>query len=826
MSLPHPARQAPDRIGPRLRPWWQRDRFLLIAFWVVAAIGDRLWFALDRAPPLWDQSDHLSRAMTYWQHLQHPHLLSGEWWTQLWLFSPGYRAPFVYLLTTPFLQIFGPGYDQAGLVNLVFSGMIIASVYHLGKQFASQAVGLWAAALVLAMPYLAEIRTDYWLDYGLTAAVTLTLLCLTYWRSEQTIAKQWFWTCASGISAGLVLLTKPTGLLFLLGPSLWLGGTSLRDRQWLRCGQLAIASGLALSVIWPWFSTNWLTVFTSSQRAVDTAPTMQSPWLFYLAVLPTLVPWVVLAAAVMGALVAAWFWQRRWLTLGPSGSAWRWWIVLVFGAYLSCSAVDNRTARHILPIVPIFILGVAYGLISWPGRWGQRIRWGTFVTAIAACIVRLFPVPGANVLDGQHLAYTGTPWPHQAVLADIEQATPGLVSTIGVATNTGEINPFTLDFYSRLAGTARSREIGFRAEELSDDLRAFEWYVTKTGSHGPFQSILTSQAELRAAIANDPALEQWRAWDLPDGSELQLYRRRQIATRVEPFHEPFDIEPNRVQCDRVTLPASVAPGTTVPVTYEFSGSGAALRSGLVLMTWTPESSDVKAPVWWHDRAIAAGQLSPQLATFDAPGFRVTEQLALWVPAELPTGRYRLHSTYLDRVSGQHYDLDLPATIVDISSDAPQLDTPQLDFVTQLRQLGTLLAAGELDTVFDVAGRLNQYDATQDYLQQAERTLKFRLERSPDLINERYALGLAQVLQRQVRPALQTFRHLTEMDADNPYAWTYVGFINLYRWHPRAAEAALERAHAIDPDLPELKTLQGVAALMRLNLMRAWELLVD
>lgn len=820
--MSHPVSNASDRVEVSLQPWWQRDRYLLALFWLLSAIADRLWFALDRAPPLWDQSDHLSRAIDYWQHLQHPHLLSGDWWMHLWLFSPGYRAPWVYLLTAPFFQLFGPGYDQAGLVNLVFSGALVVSVYYLGKQLVSATVGIWAAALVLATPYLAEIRTDYWLDYGLSAMVTATLLGLTYWRASKTLSTQWFWGCASGMSAGLVLLTKPTGLLFLLVPSLWVAGASLRDRQWQRCAQLAIASGLALAIIWPWFSTNWLTVLTSSQRAVDTAPTMQSPWLFYIAIVPTLVPWVMLVPALLGVLAGAIAGRQQGLALRPFG--WRWWGVLVVGAYICCSAVDNRVARHILPIVPVLAIGVAYGLTAWPGVWGQRVRWGSMIAAIAACLFRLFPVPGASTLDGQHLAYTGQPWPHRAVLAEIERASPGLMSTLGVATNTGEINPFTLDFYSRLAGTARSREIGFSSEDLPDELQAFEWYVTKSGSHGPFQSILTSQAELRAAIAASPDLTPWRTWPLPDGSELQLYRRRQTAVRVEPL--PPGNPSDRVRCDRVELPDTVASGSIVPVTYEWSGPGPALRSGLVLMSWELESADARAPHWWHDRAIAAGQLSPALEASNATGFRAIEELALWVPAGLPNGRYRLQGTYLDRVSGQHYPLDLPQRSISIDSEAPQLDAPQLDFATQLRQLGAPLATGELDAVFDVVGRLNQYDAEQDYLKQVERSLQFRLDRTPDLTDELYALGLAQALQQQVRPALQTFTHLTQIDTENPYAWTYVGFINLYRWHPLAAEAALERAHAIAPELPELQTLRGVAAIMRLNLPRAWQLLAD
>ncbi|MEO1133482.1 MAG: phospholipid carrier-dependent glycosyltransferase, partial [Cyanobacteria bacterium J06639_1] len=315
-----------------------------------------------------------------------------------------------------------------------------------------------------------------------------------------------------------------------------------------------------------------------------------------------------------------------------------------------------------------------------------------------------------------------------------------------------------------------------------------------------------------------PDLQLWRTWTLPDGSDLHLYRRHQVATRVEALESP----PDRVRCDRFTLPALVSPGTAVPFGYTCAGSGDAMRSGLLLMSWEPDSIDVSTPAWWHDRAIASGQIVPESAS--TPGLRVREELALRVPANVPAGQYRLRATYLDLDTGRQYPIALPETAIAVSAAAPALDAPQLDFVTQLRQLGAPLAHGDLDAVFAVVGRLNQYDAEQDYLKQAERSLEFRLAKAPDAIDERYALGLARVLQRKVRPALDTFAYLTEVDAENPYAWMYLGFINLYRWHPREAEVALTQAHALAPDLPELNTLRGVAALMRLDVRRARQLL--
>ncbi|VEP16308.1 hypothetical protein H1P_4320005 [Hyella patelloides LEGE 07179] len=48
---------------------------------------------------------------------------------------------------------------------------------------------------------------------------------------------------------------------------------------------------------------------------------------------------------------------------------------------------------------------------------------------------------------------------------------------------------------------------------------------------------------------------------------------------------------------------------------------------------------------------------------------------------------------------------------------------------------------------------------------------------------------------------------------------------LYDWQPKLANTALNKAEAINPNISEVKTLQGVAALMQGNLIKAWKFLV-
>lgn len=142
-----------------------------------------------------------------------------------------------------------------------------------------------------------------------------------------------------------------------------------------------------------------------------------------------------------------------------------------------------------------------------------------------------------------------------------------------------------------------------------------------------------------------------------------------------------------------------------------------------------------------------------------------------------------------------------------------------------------LVNGQLDLVFNTVGCItvgciNQYDPIQDSSVQAEQAVSFRLRSEPSTLEWLYTQLLAQVLRQRADDAIATLNRITEVAPQNPYHWLYLGFVQLYRWHPGEANRALDRAAALAPEMPELKVLQAVAALQRLNLPRAWYLVQE
>lgn len=851
-----------------------RSLLILLIIWVVGAVGDRVWFALDHSVPAWDQADYLTGSLNYWQALQQPQWFSSEWWTSFWLLSSKI-PPLTYITTAVIQNLSGTGVDQATLVNLLFSAILLGSVYGLGVQLFSVEVGLWAAGLCQILPGLYQFRLEFLLDYPLTAVVTLSFWCLTVWKANVSPSLLWplipkgdseipltpsseplrqkatwndcLWAAAFGVSFGLALLVKQTALFFLLTPVLWVGVAAIRRRNWGSIFQLLGGLLLSMAILGPWYRTNWLLVLTAGKRAtIDSAIAEGDPalntlaaWTYYWKILPYQVSWLLLLVPIVGLLL---YWKRRVASrFGINAQSQTtklkslsWLAVFWVGAYLLCSLNINKDERYVLPYLPPVSVFLAYGLTRWRGRWGTRIRWGTVGLAVMLMFLNIFPIGGVLVNhvtlafspNAQHYAYLGSAWPHRQVIEEIIQEDPYLRSTLGVLPSTAEINQHNFNYYGALEDfQVYGRQVGTRQKHYLADARSLDWFLTKTGDQGSVPEI---QAAIAQTVEQSPDFQLDNTWNLPDGSTLKLYHRRTPSIQVQPLVGFRNQEPQaRIALSRITVPAQVPPGVATPVTYEWSGSWEQLQSGLVLLRWRNQGGGAEG--WLHDHGIGMGTLHhPSPISDDQPTgrFQVIERTAMLPPANIPSGTYTLEATYLNRETGETYPIPVPPVTLKIDPAAVAIPAPELDLLTQLRTLAAALPKGPdaLGPVFDEIGRINQYDPIQDYLVQTQLALEYRLQLEPQNRDWAYTLALSRILKRQVNGAIAVLERVTQMDSQNPYPYAYLAFVHLYNWNGSAADSALKSARAISPNLPELQVLSGVAAFMQGNFVQAWHYL--
>jgi 4-amino-4-deoxy-L-arabinose transferase-like glycosyltransferase len=895
-----------DLVHPR---HWMAGLPIIGGLWLLCAIVDRLWFWVDRSVPAWDQADYLTGCLNYWNALQNPQWFSREWWIGLWLLSSKI-PPLTYIATSGIFNLFGTDADQATIVNLLFTGILLLSVYGLGTCLFTSQVGLWAAGLCLFFPAFYIARLDFLLDYPLTAMVALCFCCLTLWSQTKAEGRRqkakdkvvadssattqqksvnslisWVFAIAFGLSFGLALLVKQPALFFLLVPILWVGGGAIWQRAWGRLLQLVTGLLVAVLVAFPWYRTNWLLMLTAGKRAtVDSAIAEGDPplntveaWIFYLKDLPYVVSWLLLVVPLVGLLL---FWRRGVLRIhggrqqkpeltqsgekGANGDdrsaikqrqeiyravwrSFRWLLVFGVGAYLLCSLNINKDSRYVMPYLPMLAIVLAYGLLLLPGR---RLRWGTIILATVMTGLNLLPLPAGIAAFVQtnrtrHTPVLAAPPPNAEVIAEIVKTEPYLQSTLGVLPSTPTINQHNLNFYGALADfQVYGRQVGTRLKKVAEDARSLSWFVTKSGDQGSIRQP-DSLAAIVQQVEQGGDFKLQKAWNLTDG-ELKLYRRRIPAIEVQPLtglQQPL----SQVKLEQVILPEQAPPGQPVAIAYKWSGTWQQLQTGIVLLTWKPQNEaaclglsrevkevqPVQAPgalaqqCWLHDHGIGMGTLHAGYSKVNPnQPFQVVERTAMLPPVTIAPGRYTLAALYLNRETGETYPIETPTATLTISPGVASQPAPELDFVTQLRTAALALPQGltGLSDVFDRIGQLNQYDPVQDYLNQARYALTYRLQQAPQNSEFAYGLALADVLKRRVDAAIVALQKVVQLDPQNPYAYAYLAFVNLYDFRPHAAQQALAPALQLQPNSKELQILDGVAALMRGNLIRAWQVL--
>lgn len=805
---------------------------ILTTIWLLGAICDRAWFFFDKSIPSWDQADYLTGSLNYLQALQNPDLLNGQWWQSLWLLSSKI-PPFTYIFTAFIQHIYGKGYDQATLVMLGFSAVLILSVYGLGKILFSDTVGLWAAALCQVMPGLYRYRLEFLLDYPLAAVVTLSFFCLTLWFfTNFTSSPSFFHAIFFGLSFGLALMVKQTALFFLITPIIWVVITTIRRGLWGRLLQLIGAFCLSTLIFGWWYRANWLLILTSGKRAtVDSAIAEgEAPlnsleaWTFYWHQLPSQVSLPLLLIPIFALLL---YWgkakEKRKGTEGLELSiALKWLAIFLIGAYLLSCLNPNKDYRYVLPYLPILSVFLAYGLTRFQSTLGKRIRWGTFGLAIILMLLNLFPIGGipgnwlTQTLSSkvQHHPYLKAKLPHSQVIKQITQTEPYLYSTLGVLPSTPEINQHNLNYYGALQNfQVYGRQVGTKKSFVDKDARSISWFLTKSKKQG---SVPKAQKKIIKVVEQNGDFKLNKTWNLPDGSLLKLYHQENPPVVVEERRGRGGI--NNISLEKVKVPEIAPQGNPVPVTYTWEGDWEELKNGLVLLTW--KNSDNSK--WIHDHEIALGKLYPY-GIKPVGKFQITETMAMLPPAEIKNGNYTLKATYLDRLTGETYPIKIPKTTLQIDSQATPTPAPELDLSTQLRTLAATLPQGikALDKVFQEIGRINQYDPNQNYLVETRKALEYRLQQEQNL-EYSYSIALTNILQRKTEKAIASLKRVTQLDKNNPYAWAYLAFVQLYDFQGAAAEKSLQPALAKLPDVTEIQYLSGVAALQQGKLIKVWQ----
>ncbi|HEY9669434.1 MAG TPA: phospholipid carrier-dependent glycosyltransferase, partial [Coleofasciculaceae cyanobacterium] len=602
------------------------------------------------------------------------------WWQRLWMLSSKY-PPLFFIAAAPFQHLFGTGPDQALLANLLFSAILLVSVYGLGKHLFNTQVGLWAALLCVLLPRFYTVRIHYMPDYALTALVAASFWCLTVWRDAKTQWQGWRWATAFGVCFGLAVMVKQTVLFFIFVPLVWLCITLLWQRAWGRIAQIIWGLLLSTCIFAPWYRTNWIYLFSSYQNAIvvpgieegDPPLNTLAAWTYYWNDLPRAVSWPLLLVPIVGLLL---YWSGLFPAfrnhangdeskesvplshdseevrsqksgvrrnsnpkskiLNPKSlSAFRWLALFLIVSYFCASANFNKDTRYIMPLFPVLSVILAYGLTVWPKRLGF-VRWGTVGLAFGLMCLNLFPIggtPGTAVVQAlspraKDHPYLGQEWPQKKVVEEIIRTTPQLRATVGVLPRMPQINHNNFNYYGALRNfQVYGREVGSRKRFVTQDARSLSWFLTKTSDPGSPED---ARIRLVQTVEQSPDFQVQNTWNLPDGSILKLYHQTQPPVQVKPLPQPL----TQVKLERVSVPPQTPPGVPVPVTYEWSGPWEQLKSGIVLLSWNRDRSQESGVVGANSSTVKESEVRNQ-STISSSQIQLSAKNPQSIPPEQP-----------------------------------------------------------------------------------------------------------------------------------------------------------------------------------------------
>ena len=294
--------------------------------------------------------------------------------------APAKWPRFTYLVSSIGTALVGRGTQATVLFTSgVFTLVLLLSLLSLGRRLFGPRAALLGCVLFTFFPYTAHFANSYGLDYPLTCMVTLSWAALV--RTEGFRSRRFSMLFALAFS--LTLLTKVQGILFIVGPMIWVALAGLRVERGRASGRirvvplnLALSGSLAaiiLAALLPGDPGAYLSTFLYHTGATGLPATMvkeqlslQSLLFYPLTLALGISPWIL--------LLALFSLCRR----GAPGRGFML-VALITPLVIFTLLISTKWQRFLLPATPLLALAAADLLL--------RVRGAKLRTALVAGVL-------------------------------------------------------------------------------------------------------------------------------------------------------------------------------------------------------------------------------------------------------------------------------------------------------------------------------------------------------------------------------------------------------------------------------------------------------
>jgi len=759
------------------------------------------------SPPAWDQGYHLSNVFKMFNILEDSNLNLFAKGEQLLDITNSYRGPLTYFISALFIKLSHNSYHYAYLSNQIFNIISIFSIFYIAKLIRNESTGIWAGILFTFSSLIINQRSDYLIDLSLTAFSSLNLLFFTKWYFDKK--KFSIFSILSGVSLGLIFLTKPTGIFLFFLPLLTLIIKKLKDKKnfIFNINQLLFFFFLFFLLIYPWLSRHWLTIFSSIINAWNWGVNYQegfntnsiNSWVFYFRAFPNIFGILNFSVFLILFLFERIF-KKNLLNIRKLKKINLWFYIYILNGYLLLSLMSTKDIRFLMPIYPLICIYLAQFITS----ENYRIFNNTNKKIIISITLLINLITSSEELMETNINNNSIhKWPHYEIMQEIKNKNPNLTTILAVLPDTKEINTFNLEAEAAKQGEFVSvRQVISNKNSYKEDLKYFDWFLVKTDDQG----VMTNQAK---DLLNNYLLENTsfiidKEWLLPDKSKVSLLRRKFINTNLI-----------KTDCNKMPLSINITKIYN-GINIYLSGKGKFLKSSNLLIDLI--NGDFKKIV----NISLANDFFHRNFKQESCYF-----LSQDVPLDLPLSESKdyLIKTKLLTSDGNLQSLSNTENKFIFKDDHRDSNSILMaNRISKVEVLGNYLRRGEFRNLFNLIGIINQSDSKQTYLKNAENIFNERYKDNENLENL-YNILISQILQRKVMESENTINKILELDIDNGNAFLVKAIINIYLFDKNDARSSINKAKTLEKSLESndiLNILEGLTEILEMKFINAYK----
>lgn len=529
------------------------------AIFIVLALLDIYFILKNSIPPAWDQSLHMTLAVGYSE------LFSSFDLTGMVMLS-GFYPPFYHISTIPLLWLLGFSYQAAEMVNIIYLGILLFSVYGIGKILFDKRTAVLSVLIIGMYTYLMNMRRTYLLDFALVSIVALSV----YFLLKTDRFRDLKYSIAFGAAAGLALLIKWPAVFFIAGPFIYelyllrsqsgvcrYCGKKLGDdvfkkngemfcskshshkskekqpqgSNWTRNLALSFLVGVALAGIWyfPHFGEvkNSLSEGQQYWGEVEGDPQVLSipSFLYYINSVDIQISLFFSIIALAGLV----FMYRE------SNEKRVFFYASIIIPYLTFTLLRNKDVRYTLPVLIFIAIASAF----WIERVADRkLKLGIIGLILIIGSIQIstvtFGIPAINApsIYPEPNSPKNEDWKVNDVLGAISSSLPGQINRpifVVVIPDEPYVNGRTYELYRIIRKEPYTVINGayLPVQLFKDNILGIDYIITKSGSQGTVYGELVSNLNLVFDGAKDNYIII-KEVKLPDNSTLGVYKNRNL----------------------------------------------------------------------------------------------------------------------------------------------------------------------------------------------------------------------------------------------------------------------------------------------------------